>query len=95
MNQNMMKKLQKLQQEMEATQERLLMTEFEGRASGVKVVMLGSHQVVDLDIDSELLEDKDMLQDAIVVALNNAVEVVKHTTDEEMSKFTTGLGFGF
>lgn len=95
MNQDMIKKLQELQKEMEATQERLLMTEFEGRASGVKVIMLGSHQVVDLSVDSELLEDKDMLQDAIVVAINNAVEVVKKTTEQEMSRFTSGLGFGF
>lgn len=95
MNQNMVKKLQKLQQEMEETQERLLMTEFVGKATGVTVVMLGSHQVVDFSIDSELLEDKDMLQDAVVVALNNAVEVVRKTTEEEMGRFTSGLGFGF
>ncbi len=93
MNQNMVKKLQKMQKEMQETQERLQMTEFEGKASGVKVVMLGSHQVVDLVIDEELLEDKDMLQDAIVVAINNAVEVVDKKTNEEMSKFTMGMGF--
>ncbi len=93
MNQNMVKKLQKMQKEMQETQERLQMTEFEGKASGVTVVMLGSHQVVDLVIDDELLEDKDMLQDAIVVAINNAVEAVDKTTQEEMSKFTMGMGF--
>lgn len=93
MNQNMVKKLQKMQREMQETQERLQMTEFEGKASGVTVTMLGSHQVVDLVIDEELLEDKDMLQDAIVVAINNAVEVVDKTTQEEMSKFTMGMGF--
>lgn len=95
MNQNMVKKLQQLQKEMEETQERLLMTEFEGRASGVKVIMLGSHQVVDISIDPELLEDKDMLQAAVVVALNDAVEVVRKTTEKEMSRFTSGLGLGF
>lgn len=95
MNQKMVKQLQQLQKEMEETQERLQMTEFEGRATGVKVIMLGTHQVVDLEIDKELLDDKEMLQDAIVVAVNNAVEVVRKTTEEEMSRFTTGLGFGF
>ena len=66
MNRNMVQKLQKLQKEMQETQERLQMTEFEGKASGVRIVMLGSHQVVELKIDPELLEDIDMLQDAVL-----------------------------
>lgn len=93
MNQNMVKKLQKLQKEMQETQERLQMTEFEGKASGVRIVMLGSHQVVELKIDPELLEDIDMLQDAVLLAINDAVAVVDKTTQEEMSRFTMGMGF--
>lgn len=95
MNRDMMQKLQKLQKEMEETQERLQMTEFEGIASGVKVIMLGTHQVVDIQIDEMLLEDADMLQDALSIAINDAVENVKKTTEKEMGKFTTGLGMGF
>lgn len=93
MNPNMVKKLQKLQKEMQETQERLQMTEFEGKASGVRIVMLGSHQVVELKIDPELLEDIDMLQDAVLLAINDAVAVVDKTTQEEMSRFTMGMGF--
>lgn len=93
MNKKMMQQLQELQKEMAETQERLLITEFEGKASGVRIVMLGSHQVIDINIDADLLEDKDMMQDAILLAINDAVENVKNTTNEEMSKFTTGLGF--
>ncbi|MDY0210345.1 MAG: YbaB/EbfC family nucleoid-associated protein [Acholeplasma sp.] len=95
MNQNMIRKLQKLQKEMQETQERLQMTEFEGQASGVKIVMLGSHQIVDVKLDKELLEDIEMLQDAIVAAVNNAVAVVDKTTSDEMSRFTAGMGMGF
>jgi DNA-binding YbaB/EbfC family protein len=95
MNKKMMQQLQDLQREMNETQERLLMTEFEGKASGVKVIMLGSHQVVDINIDEDLFEDKDMLQDAILLAINDAVENVRKTTNDEMSKFTAGLGLGF
>lgn len=95
MNKKMMQQLQELQKEMNETQERLLMTEFTGRASGVKVVMLGSHQVIDINIDDELFEDKEMLQDAILLAINDAVENVKNKTNEEMGKFTSGLGLGF
>ncbi|MFA7612069.1 MAG: YbaB/EbfC family nucleoid-associated protein [Acholeplasmatales bacterium] len=95
MNKKMMQQLQDLQREMNETQERLLMTEFEGKASGVKVIMLGSHQVVDINIDEDLFEDKDMLQDAILLAINDAVENVRKTTNDEMSKFTAGLRLGF
>lgn len=95
MNKKMMQQLQELQKEMNDTQERLLMTEFEGKASGVKIVMLGSHQVIDINIEDDLFEDKEMLQDAILLAINDAVENVKNKTNEEMSKFTSGLGFGF
>ncbi|HHV33075.1 MAG TPA: YbaB/EbfC family nucleoid-associated protein [Acholeplasma sp.] len=95
MNKKMMQQLQDLQREMNETQERLLMTEFEGKASGVKVIMLGSHQVVDINIDEDLFEDKDMLQDAILLAINDAVENVRKTTNDEMSKFTAGLGLRF
>ncbi|CCV66670.1 MAG: YbaB/EbfC family nucleoid-associated protein [Paracholeplasma sp.] len=94
MNANMIRKLQKLQKEMQETQERLQSTEFTGTASGVKVIMLGSHQVVDIKIDQELLDDIEMLQDAILAAVNNAVEVVDTTTNSEMSKFTAGMGMG-
>lgn len=95
MNKKMMQQLQQLQKEMNETQEKLLMTEFEGKASGVRIVMLGSHQVVDLNIDEDLLIDKDMLQDAILIAINDAVENVRKTTNDEMGKFTSGLGLGF
>ncbi len=95
MNATMMKRLQKLQKEMQETQERLQITEFEGRASGVRIVMLGSHQVVELNIDPELLSDIEMLQDAILLAINDAVETVSKKTSEEMSKFTMGMGMGF
>lgn len=95
MNKKMMQQLQELQKEMNDTQERLLMTEFEGKASGVKVVMLGSHQVIDLVISEELFEDKEMLQDAVLLAINDAVENVKNKTNEEMGRFTSGLGLGF
>ena len=93
MNQNMVKKLQKMQKEMQETQERLQMTEFIGKATGVTVIMLGSHHIIDVKIDDELLEDKEMLQDAIVVAINNGVEVVDKKTQEEMSRFTMGMRF--
>lgn len=95
MNKKMMQQLQQLQKEMNETQEKLLMTEFEGKATGVRIVMLGSHQVVEINIDEDLFLDKEMTQDAILLAINDAVENVRKTTESEMSRFTTGLGLGF
>lgn len=95
MNRKMLKQLQDLQKEMNETQDRLMMTEFEGIASGIRIVMLGSYQVIDLDIDEVLLDDGEMLQDAILLAINDAVENVRKTTNDEMGKFTSGLGMGF
>ena len=95
MNATTMNRLQKLRKEMQETQDRLHITEYEGRASGVRIVMLGSHQVVELNIDPELLSDIEMLQDAILLAINDAVETVSKKTSEEMSKFTMGMGMGF
>jgi len=95
MNKKMMQQLQQLQKEMNETQEKLLMTEFEGKATGVRIVMLGSHQVVEINIDEDLFSDKEMTQDAILLAINDAVENVRKTTESEMSRFTTGLGLGF
>lgn len=95
MNRKMLKQLQDLQKEMNETQDKLMMTEFEGKASGVRIVMLGSYQVIDLDIDEALLDDVEMLQDAILLAINDAVENVRTTTNDEMGRFTSGLGMGF
>lgn len=96
MNPNMIKKLKKMQDEMMREQERLEAKEYFGKASGVIVIMQGTRQVIDVQIDREMLDEVEMLQDAILLAVNDALKQIDDEQKETMSQFTGGMGgFGF
>lgn len=96
MNPNMLNKLKKLQKEMMQAQEALDRKEFFGKSSGVQVIMQGTRQVLDVEINPELLDDIEILQDSLLVAVNDALRQIEKETEETMSKFGGGLGgFGF
>jgi DNA-binding YbaB/EbfC family protein len=96
MNPNMMNKLKKIQKQMMEAQEQLEAKEFFGKASGVTVIMQGTRQLLDVQITDALLEDKDLLQDAIVMATNDALKQIEKETEQTMGQFAGGLGgFGF
>ncbi|MDL2292763.1 YbaB/EbfC family nucleoid-associated protein [Acholeplasma sp. OttesenSCG-928-E16] len=96
MNPNMMKKLKKMQEEMAAAQEKLEMTEFIGKATGVTVVAQGTRQLVDIKISEELMEEPEIMQDAIIAAVNDALAQIDKAQQDSMGKFTNGIGgFGF
>ena len=91
----MMKQAQQMQQNMQKAQAELATVEVEGQASSgkVKVNMTCGYVVrrVALD-DSVLTEDKEMLEDLIVLAINDALKNVEITTQQRMSGFTSGMG---
>ena len=96
MNPNMLNKLKKIQKQMMEAQEALERKEFFGKASGVTVIMQGTRQVLDVDINPEVLEDIELLQDAILLAVNDALKQIEKETEETMGQFTGGMGgFGF
>ncbi len=96
MNPNMLNRLKKMQKQMQDAQEELELTEFIGKASGVEVVLQGTRQVIDIKIDDELLEDVEMLQDAILLAVNDGLAQIDKKQEETMGQFTGGMGgFGF
>lgn len=96
MNPNMMNKLKKIQKQMMEAQEALERKEFFGKATGVTIIMQGTRQVLDVQINQELLEEVDLLQDAILVAVNDALKQIEKETEETMGQFSGGLGgFGF
>ena len=65
----------------------------ESGAGLVKVTMLGSHSVKRVDIDESLMEDdKDMIEDLVAAAINDAVRRVEETNKEQMAKVTGGMG---
>ncbi|MDP3481959.1 MAG: YbaB/EbfC family nucleoid-associated protein [Sulfuricella sp.] len=92
---NIMKQAQQMQENMQKMQEKLAMVEVEGQAGAgmVKVVMTCRHDVKRVSIDDSLMgEDKEMLEDLLAAAVNDAVRRVETTTQEKMSGFTSGLG---
>ncbi|KMN35494.1 nucleoid-associated protein [Chromobacterium sp. LK1] len=93
----LMKQAQQMQDNMKKAQEELAKVEVEGQSGAgmVKVVMTCSHDVKRVSLDDSLLEDakedKEMLEDLIAAALNDAVRKVEATTQEKMSGFSAGL----
>ncbi|MDO8813723.1 MAG: YbaB/EbfC family nucleoid-associated protein [Gallionella sp.] len=90
----LMKQAQQMQQNMQKAQAELATVEVEGQAGSgmVKVTMTCGHEMrrVSLD-DSVLSDDKEMLEDLIVLALNDALRKVEATTQQRMSGFTAGM----
>jgi nucleoid-associated protein EbfC len=92
---NLMKQAQKMQAEMQQAQERLALEELTGESGGglVKITMNGKHEVRRVEIDDSLMgDDKEMLEDLIAAALNDASQRVSQKTQESLSGLTAGMG---
>ena len=91
----LMKQAQQMQQNMQKAQAELATVEVEGQAGSglVKVTMTCAHEVrrVLLD-DSVLSDDKEMLEDLLVLALNDAMKKAEAASHERMSGFTNSMG---
>lgn len=91
---NLMKQAQKMQEDMAKAQEEMANIEVTGQSGGgmVSVVMTCRHDVKRVSIDDSLLsDDKDMLEDLIAAAVNDAVRQVEKTSADKMSGMTAGL----
>src|SRR3954454_24324188 len=91
----LMKQAQPMQENMKRVQEELATVEVEGQSGAglVKVVMTCRHDVKRVSIDPSLLsDDKDMLEDLVAAAVNDAVRKVETTTQEKMGALTSGMG---
>ena len=94
---NIMKQAQKMQADMMKAQEELAAMEVTGQSGGgmVTVIMTGKHAVKRISIDDSLLgDDKDMLEDLVAAAINDAVQRVESSTKEKMSGLSAGLPAG-
>ena len=90
----LMKQAQQMQENMKRMQEQLASVEVKGEAGAgmVKVVMTCRHDVKRVSINPSLLsEDKDMLEDLVAAAMNDAVRKVETTVQEKMAGMTAGL----
>jgi DNA-binding YbaB/EbfC family protein len=91
---NMMKQAQQMQEQMQKAQEELAEMEVTGEACGgmVKVTMTGRHDVKRVNIDDSLMgDDREMLEDLVAAAMNDAVRNVEQASQEKMSGLTDGL----
>ena len=92
---NMMKQVQKMQEDMAALQEELDAREYEVKAGGgvVTVKINGKLEVLSIDVAPEVVDPDDIetMTDIIVAAVNEAIKKVNETNSEEMGKITGGL----
>ena len=89
----LMKQAQQMQENMKKAQEQLGAVEVEGQSGGgmVKVTMTCHHDVKRVAIDASVMDDREMLEDLIAAAMNDAVRKVEQTTQEKMAGFSAGL----
>ena len=89
----LMKQAQKMQEDMQKTQAELANMEVNGQAGGgmVSVVMTGRHDIRRVSIDDSVMDDKEMLEDLVAAAVNDAVRQVEKESKNRMSGMTDGL----
>ncbi len=89
----LMKQAQSMQENMKRAQEQLAQTEVEGQAGAgmVRVAMTCAHEVRRVTIDPSAMDDREMLEDLIAAALNDASRNAEATSKEKMAGFTSGL----
>lgn len=92
---DLMKQAQQMQSNMQQMQEDLAKLEVKGEAGAglISVVMNGRHDVRSVTIDDSLMsEDKEMLEDLLAAAVNDAVRKIENQNREQMAKMTSGMG---
>ena len=89
----LMKQAQMMQENMKKAQDQLAQVEVEGQSGAgmVKVVMTCAHEVRRVSIDQSVMDDKEMLEDLIAAAFNDAMRRGEELSKEKMSGFTAGL----
>lgn len=89
----LMKQAQVMQDNMKKVQEQLAQTEVEGQSGAgmVKIVMTCAHDVRRVSIDPSVLDDREMLEDLIAAAVNDAVRRGEALSKEKMSGFIAGM----
>ena len=89
----LMKQAQQMQENMKKAQEQLALVEVEGQSGAgmVKVTMTCAHDVRRVTIDASVMDDKEMLEDLVAAAGNDAMRRAEQVSQERMAGFTAGL----
>lgn len=89
----LMQQAQQVQENLKKAQEELADLEVTGESGGglVKVHMNGKHEVRRVAIDPEVADDREMIEDLVAAAINDAVKRIQETTKERMAGLTGGM----
>ena len=91
---NLMQQAQKMQEDFKKVQEEIASMQIQGQSGGglVTIIMSGKREALKVTIDDSLVgEDKDMLEDLVAAAINDAVNKVAKMKKEKMSALTAGM----
>jgi len=90
---NLMKQAQQMQEKMQKAQEEMANLEVTGNAGGglVSVIMTGRHDVKRVNIDDSVMDDKEMLEDLLAAAVNDAVRQIEKQNQDQFSGMGAGL----
>ena len=88
--QAMLRQAQKLQSEMMKEKKAIDETLSEGVSALVTVKAYGNRKIESVEIKDEAMEDKEMLQDMLLIAFNDLIEKIDKKTEEKMGKYTNG-----
>ena len=93
----MMQKAKQMQEDMETVQKEIKSLTCEGvSASGaMKIEMNGDYQITNIFVDETIMSDKDMLEDLIMMAVNDASSKISEISKEKMKNVTGGLNLPF
>jgi len=91
--QAMMAQARKLQKDLEKTTEEINNTTFKYENDNILVECMGDNKITKVLIKNEdILADKEMIEDIVLVAINDVLNQVKTTKDAKLGKYTNGLG---
>ena len=91
--QAMMQQAKKLQKELEKTTEEVESKTFVYENENILVEALGNNKITKVQVKNYIiLEDKEMLEDIVLVAVNDVLEQIRKEKDSKLGKYTNGLG---
>ena len=91
--QAIMMQAKKMQRDIEKTQNELESKTYEGKSQLVTAVVGGNNKLISINIDVDSIEqdDKEMLEDMIMVAVNDTLKQIETETEEKLGKYTQGM----
>ena len=94
---SLMQKAQKMQADMKIAQDEIKQISCVGESAsgGIKIIINGLHEATSVQINENLLNDKEMLEDLVMMAINNAESQVNRISQEKMKGVTGGLDLTF